>query len=218
MESLPKWQDLRIVEGMTVELGLRERKKLATRAALSDAAWSLMIEKGLDAVTPEAVAEAADLSPRTFRNYFASREEAILDRLDRRAGSITEAIRARPADEPLWTSFAEVLPAAAADLVGSHNEFLVLMAVIEANPAMLAQHLVAFEHGHTLMVKLIAERTGTDAERDLAPRLLAAAMGVAIKSSIDLWAATGADLPGLIREAIAQLRAGLPLGAAAPAA
>jgi AcrR family transcriptional regulator len=203
---------------MTVELGLRERKKVATRAALSDAAWSLMIEKGLDAVTPEAVAEAADVSPRTFRNYFSSREEAILDRLDRRSNTITEAIRARPADEPPWTSFAEVLPTAVADLVGNHNEYLVLMGVIEKHPAMLAQHLVAFEHGHSVLVKLIAERTGTDAERDLAPRLLAAAMVVAIKTSIDLWATSGADLPALIREAIAQLRAGLPLGGAAPAA
>lgn len=59
-----------MVPCMTLEVSLRERKKLATRAALSHAAWSLMVERGLEAATPEAIAEAADVSPRTFRNYF----------------------------------------------------------------------------------------------------------------------------------------------------
>ncbi|MET9501999.1 hypothetical protein ABZY42_09725 [Streptomyces sp. NPDC006622] len=45
---------------MTSQMSLRQRKKLATRSALSHAAWSLMAEQGLDAATPEAVAEAAN--------------------------------------------------------------------------------------------------------------------------------------------------------------
>jgi len=57
--------------------GLRERKKLATRQALSSAALRLAIERGLDNVTIEDITAEADVALRTFRNYFASKYEAV---------------------------------------------------------------------------------------------------------------------------------------------
>src|ERR1700730_17662225 len=57
--------------------GLRARKKLATRQALGAAAMRLAIEHGLENVLVEDIAAAADVSPRTFNNYFASKYEAI---------------------------------------------------------------------------------------------------------------------------------------------
>ena len=57
--------------------GLRERKKLATRQALGTAAMQLAVERGLENVLVEDIAAAADVSPRTFNNYFASKYEAI---------------------------------------------------------------------------------------------------------------------------------------------
>ena len=57
--------------------GLRERKKVATRQALGVAAMRLAIERGLDNVLVEDIAEAAGVSARTFNNYFASKYEAI---------------------------------------------------------------------------------------------------------------------------------------------
>lgn len=207
------------MDDMTSELNLRERKKLATRETLSHAAWSLMIEHGIDSVTPEAIAETADVSSRTFRNYFSSREEAILDGLMRRMTPIPETLRERPVGEPLWDSLTEVLPNLISERIGARDDFVVLLRVIRENPAMLAQHLVVLDHGRRLFTEIIAERTGTDPERDLAPCLLAAAVAAALRTSIEVWADNdaGAALPDLIRDSLAQLRAGLPLGAAAPA-
>ena len=204
---------------MTSEMSLRERKKHATRTALSHAAWSLMIEKGLDAATPETIAEAVDVSSRTFRNYFASREEAILDGLVRRAASLVDAIRARPAEEPVWDSLTRILPDVLTGVIGDRDDAAVLMRAVRDNPAMQAQHLVTYQRTGQLLAEVIAERTGTDVERDLAPRLLAAAASLALRTSVELWVegATGAALPDLVRESLAQLRAGLPLGTA-PAA
>ena len=54
----------------------RERKKQATREALADAAWKLATEVGPERVRVDEIAAAAGVSPRTFNNYFASREEA----------------------------------------------------------------------------------------------------------------------------------------------
>ena len=58
--------------------GLRERKKLATRQALHEAALRLVAEHGLASVSIDDIAERADVSPRTFFNYFASKDDAVL--------------------------------------------------------------------------------------------------------------------------------------------
>lgn len=58
--------------------GLRETKKARTRAALARAALQLVAEDGLHATTVEAIAARADVSPRTFFNYFDSKDEAVV--------------------------------------------------------------------------------------------------------------------------------------------
>lgn len=60
------------------ELGLRERKRLATRRAIQLAALRLVKDRGLDAVTIDDISRDADVSPRTFFNYFVSKEAALV--------------------------------------------------------------------------------------------------------------------------------------------
>src|SRR5436189_3170704 len=82
--------------------GMRERKKLATREALSAAALRLALENGPENVRVDEIAEAAGVSPRTYNNYFSSREQAIVAAISaERALRIAAALRDRPADEPL---------------------------------------------------------------------------------------------------------------------
>ncbi|GAB3453079.1 hypothetical protein GCM10027570_31870 [Streptomonospora sediminis] len=59
-------------------MGLRERKKLATRRTLLHEAIRLAAEFGSEQVTVDDIAAAANVSKRTFFNYFSSKEEAIV--------------------------------------------------------------------------------------------------------------------------------------------
>jgi AcrR family transcriptional regulator len=62
----------------TTGMGLRERKRVQTRRRLEEAAIGLALRDGLDKVTIEAISERADVSRRTFFNYFDSKDDAIL--------------------------------------------------------------------------------------------------------------------------------------------
>ena len=63
--------------------GLRERKKVRTRAAIQKEALRLFLKKGYEETTIEDIAEAVEISPSTFFNYFPSKEAVVFqDDLD----------------------------------------------------------------------------------------------------------------------------------------
>jgi AcrR family transcriptional regulator len=197
---------------MVAPEGLRERKKQALRGALSQAARELMLSKGIDAVTPESVAEIVGVSARTFRNYFASRDEAIVEAVVYQVVAIPEALNTRPLGEPIWDTLTQVLPDAISAALGDREDVLALLRITRQNPGLRAQHVAAFDGIQRHFTHVIAERTGADPDRDVAPRLLAAAARAAMGASIEAWAHGDRDLADLVRECLAQQRAGIPLG------
>ena len=64
------------------ETGLRERKKQRTRAMLIEAAIDLCDRQGFENTTVEQIAAVADVSPRTFSRYFATKDAVVLAFVD----------------------------------------------------------------------------------------------------------------------------------------
>ncbi|HET6706593.1 TetR family transcriptional regulator [Amycolatopsis sp.] len=87
---------------MTDEPGLRERKKLRTRAAISTAAIELFLERGFDAVGVAEVARVAEVSKRTLFAYFPTKEDLVLHRFADHETDAADVVRARrPGQGPL---------------------------------------------------------------------------------------------------------------------
>jgi AcrR family transcriptional regulator len=60
------------------QLGLRDRKRVETRQRLESAAVGLVLRDGLEHATVDSISALADVSSRTFFNYFDTKEDAIL--------------------------------------------------------------------------------------------------------------------------------------------
>jgi len=197
---------------MGVETGRRERKKAETRVALSKAAMELALKYGVENVTAEGIAMAADVAPRTFHNYFASKEEAIVGELVDRATGFADALRARPVGEPIWDALHHAIVAELTETPQGVADRVARMCMLKANRLLLAQQLTIFEQLHRVLAEVVAERTGTDAERDVYPQLMASVAAIAVKAAMDLWDRTdgSVSLADMAADALAQLRAGLP--------
>ena len=196
------------------ELGLRERKKLGTRKALSDAALRLVFERGLENVRREDIAALAGVSVRTFNNYFASKYEALAYRQIERLQRTVAALRERPADEPLWTAItAAVLEPLIADGGEGTAPSPAQMSEVRKLTAVPQVRAVVSESAFgDELIAVIARRTGTDAERDLYPRLVAATVEGAWRAAAEVY--LRADPPvsilSLLRKALHEVAEGLP--------
>ncbi|MGW0585816.1 acyl-CoA-like ligand-binding transcription factor [Streptomyces sp. NPDC002920] len=206
-----------MTEGDDTRVGLRERKKRETRVALSRATIGLCVQRGWDNVTVEDIAAAANVSVRTFRNYFSSKAEAIAAGHLERMRRIADSLRARPATEPLWDSIAHAVQAQfvpQGDTVGSPRDrrWTDGLRLMLAEPALQGEVVKANAAAQEELAKAIAERTGTDVTRDVYPQLVAAVIGASSAVAVEhcLRADPPAPLAPTLREVFDRVAAGLP--------
>ena len=79
-------------------LGLRERKKQRTRALLMDAAIDLCNRQGFERTTVDQIAAVADVSPRTFSRYFATKDAIALALIDDAIDTAAVELARQPTD------------------------------------------------------------------------------------------------------------------------
>ncbi|MFJ2217107.1 TetR family transcriptional regulator [Streptomyces sp. NPDC101062] len=200
--------------------GLRERKKQATRTALSEAAVRLAAVHGAENVTVEAISEAAGVSPRTFFNYFDSHDDAFV-MIDRTVGErVRRAVRDAPAGLTAIEAVREALATELTHVEESQEIWALRSTVLHRSPHLLLRGMGAHVAEEYQLARTIAERLGSPPAPEpdspeapgtgkapappescakgpdtshlgLYPRLLAAVATTAVRVAIEHWCAQG---------------------------
>ncbi|HWD05364.1 MAG TPA: TetR/AcrR family transcriptional regulator [Amycolatopsis sp.] len=191
--------------------GLRERKKQATRTALSEAALRLAVEHGPDNVRVDDIATAAGVSPRTYNNYFPSREAAIVfavtaDR-EARVAAAVEAAGSAPLSRAVADAVVTTYTAPAPET----------LRLITASPALRNAY------ADTALEPPLAAALSSRVPDATTARVLAAAVTAAVRIALAEWAqptggGTGfvvvsGSLPDRLRAALAPLNPALDAAA-----
>jgi AcrR family transcriptional regulator len=185
--------------------GLRERKKVQTREQITEAAIRLFAERGFDGTTVDDIANAADVSRRTFFRYFARKEDVVLAWKQEAAQDLRDALAARPPDEAPLEAVQGAI-ATLADGYGARRELTLGLLRLFERPLELphAEH----DAWDAVLTEGIATRLGVDPARDPRPRLIASVGFAVLIATVQSWGAMGArgDLVELLKQNFAALR------------
>ncbi|WSL55452.1 TetR family transcriptional regulator [Streptomyces sp. NBC_01725] len=191
--------------------GLRERKKLKTRAAIREATYRLIGERGYEATTIEQIAAEAEVSPSTVFRYFPAKEDIVLtDEFD---SAMAAAVRARPAGEPPLEAVRAVLRQAVETVLADRpEEFARRGRLLVEIPAVRARMTETMAESSLLLSRAVADRTGRE-EGDLEVAVFTASVLAALREVTIYWAEHGQkdDPAVLVDQALDTLKAGLAL-------
>lgn len=136
--------------------GLRQRKRRQTREKIEQVALALFLEKGFDAVTVDEIAAMADVSRRSFFDYFSRKEDVVYAWQLHYAAVLVEAIASRPTDEPLRRT---VEAAVTSSISASRSERdLALGKLVAETPALQRRDQILFSTLERVLAEALAAR------------------------------------------------------------
>jgi AcrR family transcriptional regulator len=195
---------------MTTDLGLRERKKLRTRADLTDAAFRLFGERGFDGTTIEDIVEQVEVSPRTFFRYFDSKEDVVIGFFDDLGLKLRALLAARPTEEPPFMACRNALGSLVEVYLADAERVQAAKRLSNGTPSIRARLLDKHARWENGVTEELAARLGVDPASDPRPRLIAAVTLAAFATAVTSWCGTGrsSDLHQLVDDALATVGRG----------
>lgn len=192
-------------------LSHRERKKLATRQAIHEAAFELALTAGLAHTTVEQISERAGIAPRTFWGYFSSKEDAVLNRDTGTPSKLAEALLDRPAGEDPVSSLHAVLDDFLATKLADPQRSQVRRNLLRREPSLLAAAAAAYDEIERALLEALGRRMGVAPSEDLRPGVFVASACGACRVAQQRWeeSAGAEDLRELTRRAFRTLAEGL---------
>lgn len=184
---------------------LRTRKQQVVRDALSESAKKLFLEHGFESVTVEQIAQGAGVSRRTFFRYYESKEEVIVEHLDRDDELFLIELASRPPDElPLLAIRNALIPAIEYGLQEPHivRESTRLLRETSVLRRAVMERRNRFEER---IAALMTQRLGTPPE-DNTPILLAFLTRALSDSVFNSWYDNETDdIAGLVDDLLKRL-------------
>jgi AcrR family transcriptional regulator len=168
----------------TSRLGLRERKKQRTKQTIVDVATRLFSEHGYQQTTLVQVAEAADVAPSTFFNYFPTKVDIVFCLLDAAIESAQRRIIERPEGEPAIQAIAawltEELPEVEQPYAEAVRRF---RKIIGSAPELLGEERLRLARLEDVLAAGFARDLGESAD-GMRSRVLAA---MALRGMLEAW-------------------------------
>ncbi|OQS14790.1 hypothetical protein B0T36_11980 [Nocardia donostiensis] len=184
--------------------GLRERKKERTRRAIQEHALRLFGQQGYENTTVKQIAEAAEVSERTFFRYFPTKEDVVLwDDLD---FSFVARFRAQPADTGSFEAMRTALRDTFTELPPTEQhhlrERIELMTSVPPLRAVLLDQLIGA--GRTI-AGLVAERSGTGPDDPAVRAVVGAVVGAGFAAVLAVQENPHTDFATLLDETLDKL-------------
>jgi AcrR family transcriptional regulator len=197
---------------MTAAVGLRERKKARTREALKDAAMELFTRHGFDGTTVEEIADACEVSPRTFFRYFPTKEDVLFADTEARRERLLAVLADQPSGAPPFAAIHTAMRALALDYRDDRAALVARSKIVEGSPQLQA-YKAEQQHGwEAAVVDALERRPAPVGERATRTelQLLTAVATAAMRVSLDQWIAdaAGPDLDAVLDRAFARLASG----------
>lgn len=189
---------------------LRERKKAATRRQLMDVALRLFDERGFENTTVEEIAAAAEVAPRTFFRYFATKVDVLFGDHDELVELLRETLAARPSSEPVVDAVRRATLEGISQVIANPPLFLTRSRLAASIPAAHARSRYLDADYEDVIAEALAGVRGTDPASDLQARVVARAAWSATRAAREIWVASDGkrDPRRLVNEAFDLLNRG----------
>ena len=187
----------------TALVGLRERKKWQSRAAIADAALAMFAERGFEATTVADVAKRAGVSPATVARYFPNKESLLFPEREVNTASIRAAILARPVRESPYTAVTNALSEATPLDPDGRRRLLLSRLAIARSPVLRGQASTLLTSWRDTIAESAVSRGAAPSDA----RVLAATVVAVLDDVADRWALAGGEteLADDVAEAFAAL-------------
>ena len=167
----------------------------AVRDEVMRQAWLLFSEQGFEATTVDQIAAAAGMSRRTFFRYFSGKDELVLTRLVESGEDVADALRRRPAGEPVWESLRRAFDGGVAEQEAHADRARPLLVMLHTEPAVRATVVEWRRRWQELLEPAVVARL--PARRGGAvPDVRAAAVVASALACLETAQAAWADRPG----------------------
>jgi AcrR family transcriptional regulator len=174
---------------MASGVGLRERKKARTRESLAVAALDLFARQGFDATTIEEIADACEVSPRTFFRYFPTKEAALFGDGESRRAALLDALANQPAEVPPLEALHAAMVALARSYRDDRDVLVMRSKVLQESVhlrASKAEHQRGWEEALTEELARRARAVKQPLSR-FELRLVSGVAVAALRAALDTW-------------------------------
>jgi AcrR family transcriptional regulator len=169
-----------------VKEGRRERKRRQTRERIESAALRLFLERGFDATTIEDITESADVSKRSFFDYFPSKEDVVTAWQDSFSCELIDAVAAQPAGASL-VEVVETAIHAALRVAIADPQRLALAALISNTPALRARDQLKYVKLERKLADALRARGRGSAEENFRLSILASVVVAMLRVGGERW-------------------------------